>query len=65
MLFVIVSVLVVTLLDFQLRVGPHTHFRGLTKTRRADGPDDGSDGRYQCILQPPVFYTVLGGFTYR
>ena len=20
---------------------------------------------YQCILQPPVFYTVLGGFTYR
>jgi len=21
--------------------------------------------RYQCILQPPVFYTVLGGFTYR
>ena len=44
MLFVIVSVLVVTLLDFQLRVGPHTHFRGLTKTRRADGPDDGSDG---------------------
>ena len=22
-------------------------------------------GWYQCILQPPVFYTVLGGFTYR
>ena len=21
--------------------------------------------RYQCILQPLVFYTVLGGFTYR
>jgi len=38
---------------------------GVTTGKKAGNYAGGLPLWYQCILQPPVFYTVLGGFTYR